>query len=212
MPELEYKSYTGSEIASVFEPLARLRIAVFHDYPYLYEGTIAYELEYLKTYSNSPRSLLFAAFDGDEMVGATTCIPLEDETAEVQEPFEKAGFDLLKIFYFGESILLPQYRGLGLGHRFFDEREAHARSFEGIKFTCFCGVVRPDDHPSKPADYRPLNDFWKKRGYQPVIGLLSEFEWLDIGDAAPTKKPMQYWMKNLEEEVSIPEIRRQLLR
>lgn len=201
MAELIYKSYRGAEIDSVFEPLAKLRIAVFHDYPYLYEGTVAYEMDYLKIYSNSPRSFLFAAFDGEEMVGATTCIPLEDETEDVREPFEKAGFDRSTIFYFGESILLPEYRGHGLGHRFFEEREAHSRSFDQIKYTCFCGVIRPDDHPAKPADYRPLNDFWKKRGYQPVIGLLSEFEWLDIGETAPTKKLMQYWMKNLDEVV-----------
>jgi len=197
MPELSFKSFRGAEIDRVFVPFAGLRITVFHDYPYLYEGSLDYELEYLKTYSNSPRSFLFAAFDGSEMVGATTCIPLEDETEDVQEPFVKAGMDIASIFYFGESILLPQYRGLGLGHRFFDEREAHARSFDQYKHTCFCGVVRPDDHPARPADYRPLNDFWMKRGYRPVAGLVSEFEWLDIGEATQTKKPMQYWMKEI---------------
>ncbi|MBI1227299.1 MAG: GNAT family N-acetyltransferase [Bacteroidetes bacterium] len=201
MSELNYKSFRGAEIDSVFEPLAKLRIAVFHDFPYLYEGSLDYEMEYLKIYANSPDSFLFAAFDGHEMVGATTCIPLKDETEDVREPFERAGFGISTIFYFGESILLSQYRGLGLGHRFFDEREAHARSFELIKFTCFCGVIRPLEHPARPADYRPLNDFWKKRGYQPVIGLLSEFEWLDIGETAPTMKLMQYWMKNLADAI-----------
>jgi GNAT superfamily N-acetyltransferase len=197
MPELTFKTYRGEEIKAVFEPLAKLRIAVFHDYPYLYEGSLDYELDYLSTYANSPRSLLFAAFDGEEMVGATTCIPLADETAEVQAPFLAAGMDIHRIFYFGESILLPQYRGHGLGHRFFDEREAHARSFGSFQHTCFCGVVRPGDHPARPADFRPLDEFWKKRGYQPVPGLLSEFEWLDIGEAAPTKKPMQYWIREV---------------
>ncbi len=197
MADLNFQTYRGAEIVQVFEPLAKLRIAVFHDYPYLYEGSLEYELDYLKTYSDSPRSLLFAAFVESEMVGATTCIPLEDETEEVREPFENAGLDVSTIFYFGESILLPQYRGHGLGHRFFNEREAHVRSFGQFHHTCFCGVVRPDDHPAKPADYRPLNDFWKKRGYEPVPGLQSQFEWLDIGEAAPTKKSMQYWMKKI---------------
>ncbi len=197
MDELTFKTYRGAAIETVFESLAKLRITVFHDYPYLYEGSLEYELDYLSIYSDSPRSLLFAAFYGEEMIGATTCIPLADETPEVQVPFLAAGMDINGIFYFGESILLSQYRGHGLGHRFFDEREAHARAFGKFKYTCFCGVVRPDDHPARPADYRPLNDFWKKRGYQPVPGMLSEFEWLDIGEAAPTKKPMQYWMKEI---------------
>lgn len=195
MAEIHFQTYQGAEISKVFEPLGKLRITVFHDYPYLYEGTLEYEKAYLKTYSDVASSFLFAAFDGDEMVGATTCIPLEDETEDVQEPFKLAGLDISSIFYFGESILLPQYRGLGLGHRFFDEREAYAKSFGRFKFTCFCGVVRPEDHPAKPADFRPLNDFWKKRGYEPVPGLVSQFEWLDIGETTPTHKPMQYWMK-----------------
>ncbi len=197
MAELTFHSFRGASIATVFEPLAKLRIAVFRAYPYLYEGSLDYELQYLQTYADAPRSLLFAAFDGAEMIGATTCIPLSDETSEVQEPFIKAGLDLASIFYFGESILLPQYRSLGLGHRFFDEREAHARSFGTYRFTCFCGVLRPDNHPARPADYRPLNDFWQRRGYQPHPELQSQFEWLDIGEAAPTAKPMMYWMREL---------------
>lgn len=195
MAELRFKTFQGMAIASVFEPLAKLRIAVFRAYPYLYEGSLDYELAYLKTYADSPRSFLFTAFDGAEMVGATTCIPLSDETDEVQAPFIEAGLDRSNIFYFGESILLPQYRGLGLGHRFFDEREAHARSFGTYQFACFCGVLRSDDHPARPSDYRPLNDFWRKRGYQPHPELQSQFEWLDIGEAEPTAKPMMYWMK-----------------
>ncbi len=197
MAELTFKTYRGAEIATVLEPLAKLRITVFRAWPYLYEGAMDYELDYLRTYANSPRSMLFAAFDGNEMTGATTCIPLLDETAEVQEPFIKAGMDIATIFYFGESILLPQYRGHGLGHRFFDEREAHARSFGNFQYTCFCGVVRPLDYPARPASFRPLDAFWIKRGYLPKPVLQSQFVWLDIGEAEPTAKPMMFWMREL---------------
>ncbi len=197
MTELTFKTYRGADIESVFEQLGKLRIAVFRAWPYLYEGGLEYEVAYLKTYVNSPRSLLFAAFNAGEMVGATTCIPLSDETSDVQEPFLKAGLEIDTIFYFGESVLLPQFRGHGLGHRFFDEREAHARSFGTYQFTCFCGVVRPNDHPARPADYRPLDEFWRKRGYIPKPELQSYFEWQDIGEANPTRKPMMYWMKIL---------------
>lgn len=195
---MEYRLYTGREISAVFEPLAALRISVFRDWPYLYEGSPEYEYQYLQTYANAPRALLFAAFDGDHMIGATTCIPLHDETPEVKKPFVEAGFNIQTIFYFGESILLPTYRGTGLGHRFFDEREAHARRFGTYTHTCFCGVVRPDDHPARPDNYRPLDDFWTKRGYQKVPGLRSEFDWPDIGDAVSTQKPMQYWMREMD--------------
>ncbi|REA62307.1 GNAT family N-acetyltransferase [Dyadobacter luteus] len=189
---------TGSEIESVFDDLAALRIAVFHDFPYLYEGSVAYEKEYLKIYSNSKDAFLFAVYDGDKMVGATTCIPLTDETDEVKKPFIDAGSDVSKIFYFGESILLHEYRGLGLGHRFFDERESHAKSFDSYSLTCFCSVDRADNHPAKPTDYRPNDLFWIKRGYQKEPSLVSYMQWLDIGDNEETLKKMVFWVRELQ--------------
>ena len=195
--KLSYISKEGHEIESVFDDLAHLRITVFKAYPYLYEGTIDYEKEYLKTYILSKRSLLYAVYHEGHMVGATTCLPLSDETEEVKEPFQKANFDLRTIFYFGESILLPEFRGLGLGHRFFDARENHARRFGSFKTTCFCAVVRPDNHPLKPEGYRPLDEFWTKRGYKKEPMLQSQFDWLDIGETVSTLKPMVYWMRDL---------------
>jgi GNAT superfamily N-acetyltransferase len=200
MQELAFINKTGVAIESVFDDLAKLRIEVFRAYPYLYEGSITYEKEYLKVYSSSEKAFLYAVYDGLKMVGATTCIPLIDETNEVKEPFIQANLSLENIFYFGESILLPEYRGMGIGHRFFDEREAHAKSFENIKFTCFCSVVRPENHPLKPADYKPLDDFWKKRGYKKIKNLKSNFEWLDIGEQISTEKEMMYWMREFDNQ------------
>lgn len=194
---LSFITRTGAQTASVFDDLARLRITVFRDYPYLYEGSALYEKEYLQTYARSARSFIFAVYDGDTMVGATTCLPLEDETSEVREPFEKAGYDIGSLFYFGESILLTPYRGFGLGHRFFDERERHAAGFGTYKTTCFCSVDRGDFHPMRPEGYRPNDVFWQKRGYKKVPSLVSTFDWLDIGESESTAKPMIYWVRDL---------------
>ena len=195
--KLHYNTFKGAGIRAVFDPLARLRIAVFRDFPYLYEGTLEYELEYLNTYADADRALLFAVFNGDRMVGATTCIPLADETEEVQAPFRAAGFNLEEVFYFGESILLPEYRGLGLGHRFFDVREAHAASFGAYQLTCFCAVDRPVDHPLRPEGYRPLDMFWAKRGYRLEPGLQTTFSWPDLGETVSTPKTMNFRVRPL---------------
>ncbi|GLU50638.1 GNAT family acetyltransferase [Dyadobacter frigoris] len=191
---LSFLTKQGQAIESVFDDLAKLRIAVFRDYPYLYEGTEEYEKDYLKIYSNSDSSFLFAIYDGEKMVGATTCIPLRDETEDIQAPFKEAGFDISSIFYFGESILLSQYRGLGLGHRFFDAREEYAESFGTFKTTCFCSVERIN-HPAEPADYRPNDTFWIKRGYKKVPNLKATMEWPDIGETISTPKTMIFWMR-----------------
>lgn len=195
--KLSFQTLQGAAIERLIVPLAELRMAVFRDFPYLYEGSLAYETNYLQTYTRSTHSLLFTVFDGSQLVGATTCLPLVDETADVQAPFIKAQLDLKTVFYFGESILLPHYRGLGIGHRFFDERERHAESFGSYTTACFCAVVRALDHPLRPADYQALEPFWKKRGYQPISNLQSKFEWPDLGETAPSSKVMQYWMRNL---------------
>ncbi len=192
---LKFVSYRGAEIESVFEDLGKLRIAVFKDYPYLYEGTLEHEMEYLKIYSSAPKSFVFGVYDGSEMVGATTCIPLSEETSEVQKPFIEAGYDIEKIFYFGESILLPAYRGKGIGHRFFDEREAHASSFGSYDYTAFCSVDRGEKHPLKPLDYRPNDAFWLKRNYSKKNDLVCEMTWLDVDNSEPTSKPLIFWMK-----------------
>ena len=193
MNNLTFQTYIGAEIATVFDGLARLRIAVFRDFPYLYKGSLAYEKAYLATYAQSERALVLAVFEGENLVGATTCLPLRHETDEVQAPFVKAGIDLDSVFYFGESLLLPAYRGQGIGHRFFDVREAHARSFSTYRLTCFCAVQRPANHPLRPADYRPLDAFWQQRGYQPNPALHTTFSWPDIGETTETAKPMQFW-------------------
>ena len=54
----------------------------------------------------------------NEIVGASTGLPLSDETAEFQGAVLSAGWDITRIFYFGESVLLPEYRSQGIGHEF----------------------------------------------------------------------------------------------
>lgn len=193
---LTVESWTGTRIAQQIEALAALRITVFRDFPYLYDGDKAYEATYLQTYVRSPASVVVAVRDGDTVVGAATALPLRDETEDVIAPFRTAGLNLDEIFYFGESVLLSAYRGRGLGHRFFDGREAQARK-HGAKFAYFCAVVRPSDHPHRPPGYRRLDDFWRARGYAPVPDLVSQFTWRDLDEAKASTKSMTYWRRAL---------------
>ncbi len=113
---IEVKSLTGEEIRTVLPALAKLRIVVFRDWPYLYDGTLEYEEKYLAKLAAASGAVCVIASDGDDIVGASTAAPMIEHADEFAGPFEKAGYDLDKIFYCGESVLLKSHRGHGLGH------------------------------------------------------------------------------------------------
>lgn len=193
---LTVRPLTGAEIGAALGDLAQLRITVFAAWPYLYDGDAAYEAEYLKEFVAARDSVLVAAFDGARIVGAATASPLAAQKAEFRAPFEARGIDTAALFYFGESVLLPDYRGQGIGHAFFDAREAQARAC-GASAATFAAVIRGDDHPARPADYVPLDAFWRKRGYAPVPGFITQLAWKEHGEDHESDKAMQYWMRDL---------------
>jgi len=190
------RALTGAALDAALDDVARLRITVFRDWPYLYDGDAAYERAYLQAYRDSDRAILVGAFDGETLVGASTGAPLSDHADDFAAAFADQPYALSDIFYCAESVLLPAYRGRGIGHQFFDFREAHARTL-GFTYSAFCGVIRPDDHPARPDAYRPLDSFWKARGYQPLPGAVAQFAWKDLGQTSATLKPLQFWIRAL---------------
>lgn len=197
-PSFTLHEFRGPQLDPWLDGLGRLRITVFREFPYLYDGSLEYERDYLKTYVNSPRSLVVLVVDdvSGEVAGATTCLPLRDEGPEFQEAFLNAGMDVEEVCYFGESILLPSLRGRGLGKEFFKRREAHARNL-GVKWSAFCAVDRMPDHPLRPPGYRPLDEFWMAQGYEKRPDLQATFVWKETGEAEESPKTLTFWLKSL---------------
>lgn len=187
---------SGAALTPHLRGLASLRIRVFRAYPYLYDGDADYEAWYLEDFAKAEGAVVVAALDGDQLVGAATASPMRAQKDEFRAPIAQAGLVPEELFYFGESVLLPEYRGHGIGHTFFDAREAAARA-QGFGRTGFYGVVRPADHPQKPAGYSPLNDFWAKRGYAPLEGAVASFPWKEVGQSEEADHPMQFWIRSL---------------
>lgn len=196
MSAIRIEALTGARLQAHLPDVARLRIEVFRAFPYLYDGDLDYEARYIQAFAASANALVVGAFDGDEIVGASTAAPLAGQMDEVTAPFRVRGEDLSHYFYFGESVLRARYRGHGVGVRFFEEREAQARRC-GAAWAAFCAVIRAGDHPARPAAYVPLDAFWHKRGYAPVPGLTCSIAWREIGGREETAKPMQFWTKRL---------------
>ena len=130
-----------------------------------------------------------------EIVGCATGSALTGHHVEFAEPLVDAGIDLSTTFYFGESVLLPTHRGHGIGHAFFDVREAHALA-HGYKRACFCAVDRPADHPLRPESYSALDPFWTARGYSRLAGAVSHFDWPETPDGPKIVHRMDYWTRS----------------
>ena len=194
--EVEVRALTGPALEAALDGVAALRIAVFRDWPYLYDGNLDYERAYLKTYRDNPGALLVGAFHNGRLVGASTSTLMEDHAEAFSAPFRALNIPRENILYGAESVLLPEYRGIGLGHRFIDLREDHARTMHRA-YVAFCSVKRPENHPAKPANARSNDAFWLGRGYAPLPGVIAEFAWKDLGDSAETTKPLQFWMRKL---------------
>ncbi len=186
----------GSEIIPYISDLAKLRMEIFKSYPYLYDGSFDYETEYLKTYTTCPESIMVLVFEQDKVVGVSTAIPLELEIMEFQKPFIDNNYNIKDIFLFGESLLLPAYRGRNIYHHFFKEREDAARIY-GCKLATFFAVERPIDDPRKPSDYVPLDKIWNRFGYKkhPEINLY--IEWKEVDEETQSPKPVIFWLKKL---------------
>lgn len=197
MSDLNVRTFSGEAIGPYLGDLARLRITVFRDWPYLYDGDEASEAMYLRAYLRTPHSVVVLVFDGDHAVGASTGLPLASEPEAFLAPLADSAIDPDEVFYCGESVLLPAYRGRGLGHLFFDERESHARALGGFAWSAFCAVDRTVGDPRQPAFHRGNEVFWHKRGYAPRPGLQVTLPWREVG-LGEVAHTLTYWMRPLE--------------
>jgi len=176
--------------------LAALRTEVFAEYPYLYAGDREYEARYLAAYAEGRGAALVVALDGGAAVGVATCQPMAETHGEVRDAFARSGHDIAATCYFGESVLRASYRGQGLGVAFFAAREAHARAL-GLRIATFCAVVRDPDDPRRPADYTPLDGFWRRRGYTHHPELSCVMRWRELEDDRQTPHTLSFWVKEL---------------
>lgn len=192
----EEKLLTGSNIASCLETLASLRLEIFREYPYLYEGRHEDELCYLKSYAEAPDACVILGMESGTIAGAATGMPLIHEDPQMLEAFSKNSLAVEGFYYVGELLLYQSFRNRGLGSKLLGQMESHIRSLGKYrKLTC-ATVVRPEDHPARRQDYIPITRFLAHSGFVILPGVTTSFSWSE-NDGIRRDHPMQFWVKEL---------------
>jgi GNAT superfamily N-acetyltransferase len=187
---------TGSAVADSLADLASLRILIFQEFPYLYDGRREDELRYLKLYAEAPEAFVIIVTDSGKVVGAATGIPLRHEHQGLIEPFAGSVYPVDEIYYVGELLLYPAYRNQGLGLRLVTQIEDQVRSLGTYRYLTCATVVRSDDHPRRPTQNLPIDRFLARTGFRPLPGMTTEFSWRE-NDGVTRTHPMKFWIKEL---------------
>lgn len=184
----------GERLLEHLDQLAGLRLSIFREYPYLYDGLLEDERRYLSGYAAQGQVLL--AVDNDQVAGAITGMPLAEESGAFVEPFRAAGLAPEQYYYIGELLLLPPYRGLGWGSRLLARLEQLVAQQGRYPVCCLATVARPEDHPLRPDRFVPIERFCRRHGYRPIEGVVARVTWREI-DGLSTIKTLTFWQKSL---------------
>ena len=171
---LRVEARSGDGLRAPAPELAQLRIEVFRDWPYLYDGDLAYERSYISCFLMRPTTLRSAPLMATRSSGHRRHPRSQPACGYSSQPFLAAGEPLERIFYFGESVLKERLSRARARPCIF-RRARGSRGNARLPKTAFCGVVRPHDHPLRPSGYEPLDPFWRKRGYRPLTGMIAHF-------------------------------------
>lgn len=189
-----FQTIYGLDVIPYLDDIARLRITIFREFPYLYEGSLAYEKEYLAKFSRSKESVTILAKDQEEVIGVFTGLPLhlEDETITRSIPQEK----LLDSFYFSELLLLKAYRKQGIGKNLLQQMETIIKQKSVYQRIVFASILREENHPLKPLEYYSMDNAWKKYGYSKTTDTC-QILWKEINQSEETPKTLAIWEKVL---------------
>lgn len=196
-----FEIYYGKKIEPHIQIVAQMRIKEFANYPYLYDGNMDYEKEYLTYYTKNEHSMLILVKEKNKVIACATSTPLSvfiDFFGDSRNSFERASKNIDQFYYYGEIIILPQYRNLGLGNQIYNKRLEYAKSL-AYKNVAIITVVRPSDHKLKPNNYIETYGLFEKQGFKPN-GITCENSYLTFVECGVSKEKlnlMKYWEKEL---------------
>ncbi|MGY0216247.1 GNAT family N-acetyltransferase [Endozoicomonadaceae bacterium StTr2] len=186
--------FSGPEARKYRDDIAAIRIGLFKEFPYLYEGDLTYETEYLETYFSQPNALIMLAFQNNKVVGYSSSVSLADELEEIKAPFSGDNVPLDKMLYIGEAMIYPEFRSKGMFRHFMESHEQKAKT-EHFEQIVFMTVDREADHPLRPVDYRELGPIFEYYGYSKIPNKRVHMEWSQVDTGVDTTNTLSLWIK-----------------
>jgi len=193
--------FIGNEINNNIDDVARLRIEEFRNFPYLYDGNLEYEKNYLKCYADDIKSTLALAKVNNTLAGVSTGIPLisnSEIVSGIDKIFLEHNLNPDSCYYYGEIIIKPEFRGIGLASLLYKAQDEVIKNW-GYKQVCILTVVREIDHPMQPSDYKQKDGMWEHLGFK-RLNIIQSHHWPTIqpnGSVVNIKNDLEFWIKDI---------------
>ncbi len=197
-PVVKIEVLKGNEVIPYLRRLAELRIVFYRDYPYLYEGNLTEEENYLSLYADSKNSLLVVAKEGSKMIGAITGLPLLESQEENRELFMHKLSTAEHIFHVGELVLLPEYRNADIQKRLYRQFEKSVMELAGYDAISVCEIERPSYDSKESNESFFVESLWENNGFVKQPHLHNYYRWKEVGDMKNTDHLMVYWIKSFD--------------
>lgn len=194
--------YVGKDSLDYIETISKLRIEIFKEYPYLYKGDLAYENNYMQGYTQDKRAMIVIAKVDGVLAGVSTGIPLISDSeivADAKKCFSQQDVEIGDYYYYGEVIVLPEFRGMSLTTKLYEAQNELVKSW-GYKHVCILTVVREPDHPLKPNNYVSKDKMWEHLGFF-RRKLTVDYHWPTIQpdkSVQNVNNTLEFWAKDLD--------------
>ena len=193
---LELRALEGPVAARWLDDIVRIRVELYREFPYLYDGDAAREALCLRTYLECGEAVFLAAFDGDRMAGFSSSIPLAMEDEALTEPFRRAGLDPADYLYIGEMLVEAPWRSWKLLWEHKKYHEARARALH-LKYVAMVTVDRAENHPLRPRRYKPLEHIIHYCGYEKIRDLSVSMRWPRADSGSERANRLSVWRRRV---------------
>lgn len=193
--EIRYESFQGQQLTPYIQELSKICNIVYSEYPYLYNGNDSDYESYLNSYATEDTSFVCLAFDGNQVIGAATSLPLLKTRDHYLTPFLENHTDLTNIFYLGELVVLPERRHEGIGHSLVHAIIAHTKTLPQYTQIYISQIV--ESPRGCPPNYQSPDSFWKGLGFIPHPEWNFIAPWTEIGQTEKTPHTMIFWSNEL---------------